>query len=79
MQGKEDKDNTYIVHAPKHRFKEGSVNIDDMKSIMFKPDRKILSCVQPKNWYIMVMYKMDGNLILVKPMKTRTSGEMCKE
>ena len=30
------------------------------------------------NRYIMIKYKRDGNLILVEPMKTRSSGNMCR-
>ena len=28
------------------------------------------------NWYIIILYERDGSLILVKPMKTKSSGEM---
>ena len=34
-QEKEDKDDKHIVHAPQPRFKEISVNVDDMKNIMY--------------------------------------------
>ena len=30
------------------------------------------------NWYLMVLCKTDGNLILIKPMKNRISGETCQ-
>ena len=30
------------------------------------------------NQYIIFLCKIDGNLILVKPLKSRMSGEMCK-
>ena len=44
---------------------------------MYIDQTKYLMVSSQGNRYIMVFYKKDRNLILVEPMKTRTSGEMC--
>ena len=55
------------------------VKVKDMKQVMYidKTSKFPVIPIQG-NQYIMVLYKIDDNLILVKSMKSRTSGEMCK-
>ena len=56
-----------------------SVNIEDMKQIMYTDQRGQFPIVSSQgNRYIMVLCETDGNLILVEPMKNRTSSEMSR-
>ena len=69
----------HIVHAAPQRFKEVSVNVEDMKNITYTDQTGKVPVVLSKgNWYMMVIYERDGNLIIVDLMKTRKSGKMCK-
>ena len=60
-------------------MQEVQVNVEDIKHIMYtdQTEQFLVMSIQGKR-YIMVLCKTDGNLILVKPMKNRTSGKMCK-
>ena len=50
-----------------------------MKHVMYTDQTRQFPVVSSQgNKYIMVLCKTDGNLILVKPMKNRTSGKICK-
>ena len=56
-----------------------SVNIEDMKHIMYTDQTWWFPVMSSQgNRHIMELWDTNGNLILVKPMKDKTSGEMCK-
>ena len=68
-----------VVFATQSRVREINVYIKDMKHIIYTDQTGQFPVVSSQgNRYIMVLCKTDGNLILVKPIKNRTSGEMCK-
>ena len=77
MQEKADKDDKHIVHATQHQSKEVSINIEDMKQLMYMDQTgKILVVSSQGNQYIMVMCKVDSKFINSKLMKDRSSTKL---
>ena len=75
----EEKQETHLVIKPQSQLREISIYIEDMKHIMYTDQKGQFPGMSSQgNRYIMVLCKTDGSLILVKPMKNRTLGEMCK-
>ena len=69
----------HVVFSPQTRVREINVHIEDMECIMYTDHTRQFSVVSSQgNRYIMVLYKTDGSLILLKPMTNRTSREICK-
>ena len=81
VQSTQEKDNppvTHIIHKPQQKSKEMSIIINNIKNKKYTDQTGKFPVVSSQgNRYFMVLYKKDGNLILVKPMKTRSSREMC--
>ena len=68
-----------MVYVPQTWLQEMNINIEDMEHIMHTDQTGQFPVVSSQgNMYIMLLCKTDGNLILVEPMKNRTSGEICK-
>ena len=79
MQEKENIPNMHIIHEPQQWCREISVTTDNIRNIMYMDQtRKFPDVLSQGNRYIMVLYEKEGNLILIKPMKTRLSGNMCQ-
>ena len=67
------------MYEPQPRVQEAQVKIEDIKHIMYTNQAgQFLVMSSQGNRFIMVLCKTDGNLIMVEPMKNRTSGKMCK-
>ena len=78
---KEQDKNTHIntVNSPQTRTRDICIKIKNIKQLMNIDQRgKFPIKSNQGNRYIMVLCKIDGKLIMVKPMKYRTSGKMCK-
>ena len=72
-------DEQHLIYTPQWRAREINFNFKDMRQIMCTNQTgQFLAISSQGNWYIMVLCETDGNLILMKPMKNRTSEEMCK-
>ena len=68
----------HVVYEPQQQSRDVMVITDNIKNIMYMDQAGKFTVVSSQDIrYIMVMYEKDGNLILVEPMKTRGSGEMC--
>ena len=68
----------HIIHESQQSLREISVTTDNIKNIMYMDQtRKFPVVLSHGNRYIMVLYETDGNIIIVKPMKARLSGNMC--
>ena len=79
MKELDEAQDTHVVNMPQLWLQEININIEDMKHIMYTNQAGKFPVVSSLgNRYIMVLYKVDVNLILVEPMKNRTSRKMCK-
>ena len=75
----EEEQETHLVFLPQTWVQEISVNIKDMKNIMYTNQTgQFLVMSKQGNRYIMMLFEADENLILVEQMKNRTLREMCK-
>ena len=58
---------------------EVRVNVGDIKHIMYTDQTgQFLVKSSQGNRYIVILCETDGNFILIKAIKNRTSGKMCK-
>ena len=68
------------MHTSQQQSHEGSINFADMKHIIYTNQTgEFLVVLSQANQYITIIYTKDGNLIIVKPMKTKPTGKICLE
>ena len=73
-----DEQEPQVIYAPQPRMRETCVQIKNMKHIMYTIQTTISGCVKLRKQIYHGALQIEGNLILVEPMKKRTSGKMCK-